>query len=265
MTPTPVGMRCPECARQRTKVRTAQTLRGGSGQGAPVTKAIIVVCVLAYLAEISTGSGGLNGAGSGAVSDWGALLGKGIFVLNGVPHLGGVAEGEWWRLITSGFLHASVFHILFNMYLLWILGQMLEPAIGSLRFGAVYFASLLAGSFGALLLEPRGFTVGASGAIFGLMGFAYVDLRARGIDPFRAGIGWLIVINLGLGFVLNNVSVGGHVGGLVGGALAGFAFQWADKQRQPALGLVACAAIALAGAVAGIAVAGATGLGTPHL
>jgi membrane associated rhomboid family serine protease len=264
MTPTPVGMRCPECARQRTKVRTAQTIQA-NGQNLPVTKALIASCALVYLAEISTGSGGLNGAGSGTIADYGALLGEGNFILDGVIHHGGVAAGEWWRLITGGFLHASIFHILFNMYLLWILGQMLEPAIGSKRFGAVYFASLLAGSFGALLLEPRSFTVGASGAIFGLMGFAFVELRARGIDPFRAGIGWLIVLNLILGFVLNNVSVGGHVGGLIGGALAGLAFRWADERRSPQLGYVACAVIAIASAAAAIAVAGQTGLGTPHL
>lgn len=265
MTPTPVGMRCPECSRQRTTVRTAQTLRRAGGEGTPVTKALIVSCVLVYLAQISTGSGGLNGAGSGVVADYGALLGQGRFILDGVIHLGGVAEGEWWRLITGGFLHASVFHILFNMYLLWILGRMLEPAIGSVRFASVYFASLLAGSFGALLLEPRGFTVGASGAVFGLMGFAFVELRARGVDPFRAGIGWLIVLNLGLGFVLNNVSVGGHVGGLIGGALAALAFGAADRRRQPTLGFLACALIAVVAVIAAIAVAGQAGLGTPRL
>jgi membrane associated rhomboid family serine protease len=258
MTPTPVGMRCPECARQRTKVRTAATIKAGSDQ-VPVTKALILICVIAYLAEITTGAGGLNGVGNGSVSFNGALIG----------HFGasdiGVAHGEYWRLLTGGFLHASIFHIAFNMYLLWILGRMLEPAIGSVRFGAVYFASLFAGSFGALLLEPEALTVGASGAIFGLMGFAFVELRARGIDPFAAGIGWLIVINLVLGLVLNNVSIGGHLGGLAGGALVGLAFQYADRARQPRLAYAGAAVIAIVSIAAGIAVAGAPGLGSPHL
>ncbi|UGS37890.1 rhomboid family intramembrane serine protease [Capillimicrobium parvum] len=258
MTPTPVGMRCPECASQKTKVRTAANVRA-AGQHAPVTKALIAVCVLVYLAEIASGTGGLNGVGNGTITENGALIGHFRFTDIGVAH------GDYWRLITGGFLHASIFHILFNMYLLWILGQMLEPAIGSVRFGIVYFTSLLAGSFGALLLEPEALTVGASGAIFGLMGFAFVEMRSRGIDPFQTFIGWLIIINLVLGFVLNNVSIGGHVGGLIGGALAGFAFQYADRRRQSSLGYAGCAVIAVGSIAAAIAVAGGAGLGSPHI
>ncbi len=256
MTPTPVGMRCPDCAKQRTQVRTAQTLRRVGSDAAPVTKALIAVNVVCYVAEIATGAGGLNGASGGWVVDEGALLGRGLIIDNGVPDLIGVAEGQYWRLITSAFLHASIIHILFNMYLLWILGNMLEPAIGSKRFSAIYVTSMLAGAFGALLLEPHSFTVGASGAIFGLMGAAFFELRARGIDPFQAGIGWLIVLNLVLSFVLNNISVGGHIGGLIGGSLAALALQYADRQRQPALGYGGCGAIAAASVVAAIAVAG---------
>ncbi len=245
MTPTPVGMRCPECARQRTK--SANPVRG-SRPGAvaagdlPVTKALIAVNVLAYLAELASGSGGLNGVG-GTVADKGGLFG---------PY---VADGEYWRLLTSGFLHASIIHIGFNMYLLWVLGQMIEPALGSLRFGVVYFAALFAGSLGALLLSPHAFTVGASGAIFGLMGAAFVELRRRGIDPFQAGIGWLIVINLGLSLVLSNISIGGHLGGLAGGALAMLALHEADRRRRSAAGLAAAGAIGAACAVAAVAFA----------
>lgn len=267
MTPTPVGMRCPECARQKTTVRTAQTLRGAGAAAAQATKALIAINVVLYLLEIATGGGGFNGTG-GWVSEHLSLLGLGAFHADpatGLPDLVGVNQGEYWRLVTGGFLHASIIHIAFNMYLLWILGQMLEPAIGSLRFLAVYFASLLAGSFGALLLEPRTLTVGASGAIFGLMGFAFFELRARGIDPFRAGIGWLIVINLGLGLVLNDVSIGGHVGGLIAGSLAAFGFQYAAKLRQPAIAYGACAVIGIVSIVAAIAVSGDVGLGSPHL
>ena len=263
MTPTPVGMRCPECSRQTTKVRTASAVRAMAGNAAPVTKALLVVNVLMYLAEIMAGDGGLNGFGAGneVVKNL-ALLGQGLFV--GDTALSGVAEGQYWRLITGGFLHASIIHIAFNMYLLWILGQMLEPAIGSVRFAAIYLTSLLAGSAGALLLEPNAITVGASGAVFGLMGAAFVELRARGIDPFQAGIGWLIVLNLVLGLFLNNISIGGHVGGLVGGALAGLALQAADRRRRPQAGLAGVAGLAVVSVALGIAFASQSGLGSPH-
>ena len=108
---------------------------------------------------------------------------------------------------------------------------MLEPSLGHARFVALYFASLLAGSFGALLLDPNAVTVGASGAVFGLMGAAFVLQRARGIDPMQSGIGPLILINLVLGFVIPNVSVGGHIGGLVGGVLCAFAMERLGRPR----------------------------------
>jgi len=234
MTPTPVGMRCPECARQKTQVRTMRNM----GTEPRVTVAIIAVCAIAFLA---TGSFGVGGGGGDALFRRLALFGP------------AVAAGDWWRLVTSGFLHAGILHIAFNMYLLWILGQLLEPALGSRRFAALYFTSLLWGSFGALVVEPDVLTVGASGAIFGLMGAAAVDLRSRGYNVLKTDIGILILFNLGLSFVLSNVSIGGHVGGLIGGALVGAVFLAADRRRAPWLsyaGAVVLAAIAVVGALA---------------
>jgi membrane associated rhomboid family serine protease len=266
MTPTPVGMRCPECAQQKTKVRSAAQIRARGGTAAmPVTMALIAVNVFMYLLEIATGSGGLNGANGSVVTNL-ALIGEGLKAgPGGVPELIGVAHGEYWRLVTGGFLHASILHIAFNMYLLYILGQLLEPAIGSVRFSVIYVTSLFAGSFGSLLLEPHAITVGASGAIFGLMGAAFFEMRHRGMNPFETGIGFLIVINLALGLFINNISIGGHVGGLIGGALAITAFQYGDRLRQPALGYIGCVVIAVAAAVAGVAVSDMTGLGSPHI
>jgi membrane associated rhomboid family serine protease len=264
MTPTPVGMRCPECARQRTKVRTSENIRRVGAGRMPVTMGLIVVNVFMYLLEIAGGSGGLNGANGSIVHNL-ALIGH-VEVGPGVNLPGfGVAEGEYWRLVTGGFLHASVLHILFNMYLLYILGQLLEPAIGSVRFATIYFVSLLAGSFGSLWLEPDVITVGASGAIFGLMGAAFFEMRHRGMNPFEAGIGFLILINLALGLFINNISIGGHLGGLVGGALAITAFQYGDRVRQPALGYLGAAVIAVAAVVAAILVSDMSGLGSPHV
>jgi membrane associated rhomboid family serine protease len=240
MTPTPVGMRCPDCAKQRTKVRT---LQNAAGAGVEATRILIGINVLAFVAELASGSGGIANAG-GTVFARGALFGPSIAI-----------DHEYWRLVTSGFLHAGFIHILFNMYLLWVLGQMLEPALGTTRFVAIYFTSLLAGSFGALLVDPNAPTVGASGAVFGLMGAAFIELRARGINPFQTGIGGLIVINLAISFLIPNIAWGAHVGGLIGGVLATLVLQAGDRMRSRAVGLAGCAALSVAAVVAGIAAA----------
>ena len=106
---------------------------------------------------------------------------------------------RYYRLITGAFLHdpSNPLHLFFNMYILYWLGTMLEPVLGHLRFVALYFASLLAGSFGALVATPHGLTVGASGAVFGLMAAAFVFQRARGVDPWRSGLGPVILFDLG--------------------------------------------------------------------
>src|SRR3954451_9040004 len=234
MTPTPVGMRCPECARQRTPVKTLRSMHAEPR----VTIGIIAVCVVAYLATGNLGAG-TSSAGGTLFRD---------LALDGPD----VAAGDMWRLVSSGFLHAGLLHIGFNMYLLWVLGRLLEPTLGNARFAALYFTALLWGSFGALLVQPNAYTVGASGAIFTLMGAAAIALPARGHNILQTDIGLLIVFNLGLSFVLSNVSIGGHVGGLVGGALVGMLFLAADRRRLPWLNYVGCAvlsAIAVAGAL----------------
>lgn len=133
--------------------------------------------------------------------------------------LRGVAEGEWYRLITSGFLHYGIIHVAFNMYLLYVLGQMLEPAIGRVRFLLVYTASLLGGSAGALLVSPGGLTAGASGAVFGLMALAFVGTYLHGGNPMQTQIGTLLIMNLVITFLWSNISVGGHLGGAAAGAI----------------------------------------------
>jgi membrane associated rhomboid family serine protease len=244
MTTTPVGMRCPECAKQRTRVHTMRNMP----EQVTVTNALIAINVFVYLLEISTGSGGLSPSSAGSIYIHGALFGPSIRF-----------NHEYWRLITGGFLHASIIHIGFNMYLLYVLGRMLEPAIGPVRFGAVYFVSLLAGSMGALVLDPNIPTIGASGAVFGLMAAAVVEMRARGIDPMQSGIPLLIVFNLVLSFTLANVSVGGHIGGLIGGALAALAIQAGVRRRSSALGLALCAVLAVGFVAGAIVVAQSSG------
>ncbi|MET0326762.1 MAG: rhomboid family intramembrane serine protease [Ilumatobacteraceae bacterium] len=131
-------------------------------------------------------------------------------------------NGEWYRLVTSGFLHFGIIHIAFNMLLLFQLGQLLEPAIGRIRFALLYFGALLAGSAGALLMQPNAFHGGASGAVFGLMGAAFIGLRNRGVNPFSTGLGSVLLINLLFTFTIPGISIGGHIGGIIGGAAAGW-------------------------------------------
>ena len=212
-----------------------------------VTFALIGICVLAFIAS------GMGSASSAIYND-GSLLGIGI---TEARQLIGVHEGEYWRLLTGAFLHGSILHIAFNMYLLYILGRMFEPRWGSGRFAGIFFAGLFCGSLGALIQTTITPTVGASGAVFALMGAALVQLHADGEDPWRSDIGILVLINLALGFVLSNVSVGGHVGGLVGGAALMFAIRFADQRRLPpwsAYGI--CVVVGLIAIVVSIAISG---------
>jgi membrane associated rhomboid family serine protease len=232
MTPTSVGMRCPECASQRTRV-----VRLRDTPDIPrLTYALIAINVLAYLIERTHIGGGET------LYFRGALLGS-----PEVPGIEqGVAYGQWWRLVTGAFLHANILHIGFNMLILYWLGRMLEPAIGSVRLAAVYTTSLFAGALGALVVTPHAFTVGASGAIFGLAGCAVVELRSRNMSVMESGLGMLIGFNLLYGFVASGISVGGHIGGLIGGALAGLVLQYADRRRSLALALAGCLALSVA-------------------
>jgi membrane associated rhomboid family serine protease len=133
---------------------------------------------------------------------------------------------------------------------------MLEPVLGRVRFVALYFASLLAGSFGALLLtSPTAATTGASGAVFGLMAAAFVMQRERGIDPMRSGLGAVILLNLGITFLIPGISIGGHLGGLVGGAIGAFAIERLPARRFAIMQVAACALLAVVCAIAGVIVA----------
>jgi membrane associated rhomboid family serine protease len=240
MTSTSVGMRCPECARQRTQVRNPTGMAGRSD--APATYALIAVCVLAYLAEL---------AGGGASS----FDGGGKLIRDGGVFAAAVADGEVYRIVTAGFLHAGLLHLGFNMFALYILGTLLEPAIGSARFVGIFAVSLIAGSCGALLLDPNELTVGASGGIFGLMAAAFLIARHRGLDQLASQVGLFVVINLVFTFSIPNISIGGHIGGLIGGALAALLVTTLERRRVPnaklieGIGLVALCGIAFAAAV----------------
>lgn len=208
MTSTPVGMRCPECASEKTQVRSGAAATSQVG-GYPATMVLIVINIAVFLAEMATGSGGLNSTTSSMIADFG-LVGA------------AVGNGETYRLLTAGFLHAGFMHIAFNMVALYFLGRVLEPSIGTVRFLMVYFSSMLAGSLGAILLSSNiAITVGASGAVFGLFSATFIIAYARGMGSIASEIGVIIGINLLLTFTISGISIGGHLGGLVGGAICG--------------------------------------------
>lgn len=249
MTPTPVGMRCPECSREKTKVVRGPVRAGGlSSSGLSATVVLIAINVVLFIGEMA--SGGQIGSAGGTLYEKLVLFG---------PYV--EYRDQYYRMVSYAFLHAGFLHIAFNMWFIYVLGNMLEPAIGTVRFVALYFASLLCGAFAVLLLEPTAATVGASGAAFGLLGAAIVEARSRGIDIWASGLAPIAVINFGFTFLFPGISIGGHVGGFLGGILVGLIYQQADRARLPRqAGLAGAVVLGALAVVGGIAVAGGSGL-----
>jgi membrane associated rhomboid family serine protease len=258
MTPTPVGMRCPECSRERTRV----TRGVRSGPALPrATQALIVINALVFLVETGAGAP-LGGGGGGSVWFHGALYGPALTAHNFNPFYTGTHE--YWRLVTGPFLHDGLLHIGINMLSLYFVGSALEPAIGSRNFVIVYLTSLLAGSFGALLFQPAYPSIGASGAIFGIFGALIVVARYRGIPFWQSGLGFVLVLNIVFSLSVRGISIGAHLGGLVGGLIAGWLILELDERRNmPAVAIAGCVVIAVASVVGALAVAGSTGI-TPN-
>jgi len=224
-----------------------------------VTQALIAINVIAFLIETAAGAP-LGGGGGGSIWNHGFLFGPAITGSDPTT----LGTHEYWRLVTAGFLHDGLLHIFINMISLWFVGSALEPAIGRVNFLAVYFVSLLAGSFGALWFQPQIPTVGASGAIFGIFGALIVVARARGIPIWQSGLGFVLVFNLLFSLSVRGISVGDHLGGLVGGLITGWLIvEVAERRRMAWAALAGCAVIAVASVVGSLVVAGGTGL-TPN-
>lgn len=177
--------------------------------GPVATKAIIGINVVVFLLTGLSSGEILGRGGAGHLQADLALFGPAI------------DAGDWYRLITSGFVHYGALHILFNMVILFRFGSMLEPALGRTRLVALYLAALLGGSVGAVIMDPQALTAGASGAVFGLVAAAAVGLRQRGIDVWQSGVGPLLAVNLLFTFLVPGISIGGHVGGMIAGAAVG--------------------------------------------
>ena len=227
--PASVGVQCVDCVAQAQAAAPRQrTVFGGRvRQGRPViTLGIIALCVAAYVLL-------------GAVPEWRNHL---MFA----PFAG---AAEPWRFISTAFLHGGFLHLALNMYALWIVGSVLEPALGRWRFVALYLLSALGGSVAVLLFAaPNDLSwvipvVGASGAVFGLFGAIAMVLRRLGRDATQIVI--LVVINAVLGFMIPNIAWEAHLGGLVTGLLLASAYVYAPKQRRTSVAVLATVGVAV--------------------
>lgn len=231
-----VGSHCLECAKaarpdMATRVKYAQ-----ARVMTPATYALVGANLLVFALMVLADPRALGGD----LTQWHADLGLDRCILQGQfacdPRYP-VQADQWYRLVTAGFIHFGVFHVLMNMFLLWQLGMLLERALGAWRFLALYAAGLFAGSFGVLLLTAGGVTGGASGAVFGLMAGAAVGMHRRGVNVFSTGIGTTLLLNLVITFTIPGISIGGHLGGAIGGAICGWALlapSWKPLRRSVA-------------------------------
>ena len=248
MTQGPVGIHCPDHASTGGKAAAPRrAVRSASGslslRGPFVTFTLIGINVGVFLLQL------LMGAGLSTNTGW--IYEHGVLVSSAVDSAGqvvGVAEGDWWRLGTAMFLHYGPLHLGMNMLVLWFIGPPLEDYLGHGRYALLYLVSGLAGAAGALIYSPNALTVGASGAIWGLMGAAVV-LEAKRIYVFGGQAMGLVVFNLIFTLVLvrSGVSLGGHIGGGIGGALAALAFS--SLRRSPTLATLSMAAVGVVSVV----------------
>lgn len=219
-----VGFHCPECVREGNRaLRQPRTSLGGRVSGDPgyVSKALIALNVLVFVAQQVSPS----------IERHLVLVGR---AFDGGVQPVGVAEGEYYRLLTAAFLHANLLHIALNMYAVYLFGPPLEAALGRVRFVALYLVSALGGSALSYAFSAPGQpSLGASGAVFGLLGAFFVVTRRMGRET--SGLVVLLVINLGFSFLAPNIDWRAHVGGLLAGGLTGIALAYAPRSRRTAV------------------------------
>jgi membrane associated rhomboid family serine protease len=236
-----VGFQCVECVAEAAKTQRRAIFTGATTP--VVTYSLIAVNVAVALASMASNPDWTAGRAGSLDIDYG-LIGGGVRFDDGQLRIIGVDNGEWYRIFTGAFLHGGALHLIFNMIALWQCGLFLEDALGRARFALLFLVSLLGGSFGALLLQPDGLTIGASGGVFGLMGALFIAERL-GLTGMRSSIGIFLAINLVISFAVPGISVGGHLGGLAAGSLIGWSMFIFHKRQLPPT-----TPVALAGALA---------------
>jgi membrane associated rhomboid family serine protease len=221
-----VGFHCPECVAEAARtVRAPRTLAGGtvSARQGIVSMSLIGINVVAFILTLAAGGPSSNFFQQGAMLSVDAVNQAG-------QSLTGVAGGGYWRQLTSAFLHEGTLHILFNMYALYLFGPIVERALGVRRFLAAYLTmAIVASVFVYWLSEPRGLTIGASGAIFGLFAMALVLLYKSKQDVSFLLV--MLAINAVISFQ-GNISWQGHLGGFLAGLALGATFAYAPRERR---------------------------------
>jgi membrane associated rhomboid family serine protease len=215
MRPASIGYQCPDCVSDSIPI-----IRGinknsfiPSQVNNQATKFLSISLITVYAAQFVLGN---------------------ILISNFALFAPSVSTGQWWRLLTAGFLHGSILHLLFNVYILWVLGSQLESILGKTKFVLIYFVSLIGGSIASFLFSPFGtYSIGASGAIFGLMGAMLVVGRKKRLDISQVAV--LVVLNVVIGFVLSGIDWRAHLGGLAAGALIAWVLlnaTWLKEKNQ---------------------------------
>ena len=226
-----VGVHCPECVREAretaprtsrgTRTRIKRSMRSSSGVPV-VTYTLIALNIAVFAIDFVTG---------GSLYGW-------------LAYRGDFTASQPWRMLTSAFMHASVLHLLFNMFSLFIFGPVIEHAVGRARFAALYLLAAFGGSLAVLLLAPNQAVVGASGAIFGLLGAFFIIQRRLGGNNTQLLI--LIGLNVAFGFIVPNVAWQAHLGGLVVGAAVAAVYTATRHRSQKALQIASVAGIGVA-------------------
>ena len=250
-----MGSHCRDCVKAAQPDLKTRAKYWQASKPAIVTSTLIAINVAVFI-----GLGlwyDMGGMLAGSITDAHREYALNSVFLRGVPFSYGLEGGsdgftngdDWYRLVTSGFLHFGIIHLAFNMYFLYVLGTQMEPQLGRVRFLLLYFASLLGGSAGVLLIDQGSLTAGASGAVFGLLGAMAIGIWRQGINPFSTQIGSLLLINLGLTFFVGGISIGGHVGGLVAGSICGFVMMAPPYKAFPAWSRYATPAVVAIAAI----------------
>ena len=222
-----VGSHCLECAKASQPDLKTRARFWSAKEPLLITKILIGMNLAMFIGILiwSADPGALSGAITNAHLNLGLsreVLEQRIVWQSDDGSLFVTEPHGWYRLLTSGFLHFGIVHIGLNMFFLWVLGPMLEPALGRVRFILLYIAALLGGSLGVILLDKGGISAGASGAVFGLLAAAAIGQWRRGINPLTTGIGATLLMNLVITFAIPGISIGGHIGGIVAGSICGW-------------------------------------------
>ncbi len=254
-----VGSHCLDCAKAAQPDLKTRARFWSAKEPLLVTKILIGINVAVFIGILiwAADPGALSGSVTNAHLDLGLsrqVLEQRVRWQSDDGSLFITQPHGWYRLVTSGFLHFGIVHIGLNMFFLWVLGPMLEPPLGRVRFLLLYLASMLGGSLGVILLDNGGISAGASGAVFGLLAAAAVGQWRRGINPLSTGIGATLLLNLVITFAIPGISIGGHIGGIVAGSICGWVMlapayhkvpRWATYATPVIVGLGSVVAVML--------------------